>query len=215
MTAAHDATSHLESSDGTRLHMVYDAPAQPSAYVMMVHGFGEHCGRYEAFAQALVENGFGVLRFDYRGHGRSDGRRGHVYEFADYLRDFNAARDHVIEQNKNDAPLFVLAHSYGGLISLHALARDPGGVSGVVFSSPFFGFAIKVPAWKAAAGNMLSRYVPAFSMPTDIDPKDVSHDPEVVKAYGTDPLIGRVATSRWFTETKKAHAAFERIASPI
>ena len=77
---------------------------------------------------------------------------------------------------------------------------------GVALSSPFFGFGLKVPAWKAFAGRTLSRLVPALAMPTDIDPAIVSHDPEVGRQYKSEPLNGRTATARWFTEMLRVHA---------
>ncbi|MBU0551415.1 lysophospholipase, partial [Myxococcota bacterium] len=87
------------------------------------------------------------------------------------------------------------------------LARDATGFDGVAFSAPFFGFSIKVPAWKSLMGRALSGLTPKLGLPTDIPPEHVSHDPEVIHAYATDPLIGGVATARWFTETIKAHRA--------
>ena len=215
MTHGTPPITSIKSNDGTQLHARFNEAANPKGSLLLVHGFGEHCGRYDEMTGRLTDEGFNVFRFDYRGHGQSEGRRGHVYQFSDYIQDFNAARDALVERNPDGVPIFVLAHSYGGLITIHAVSRDADGIAGVVLSSPFFGFAIKVPLWKAAAGNMLSRYVPAFSMPTDIDPKVVSHDPAIVEQYGTDPLIGRVATSRWFTETQRAQQQLNRAATRI
>ena len=73
-----------------------------------------------------------------------------------------------------------------------------------VLSSPFMGFSIKVPLWKRTLGQLMSRYMPAFSMPTAIDANIVSHDPKTIAEYASDPLIGRV-TARWLTETEGAH----------
>ncbi|MEE2789876.1 MAG: alpha/beta hydrolase, partial [Myxococcota bacterium] len=95
------------------------------------------------------------------------------------------------------------------------VARDPSGIDGLILSSPFFGFAIKVPLWKRAAGVLLSRYIPSFSMPTEIEPSSVSHDPKIVEGYATDPLVGRVASSRWFTETKLAHEQLTLLAPQV
>lgn len=173
---------------------------------MLVHGFAEHSGRYDEVAAGLTQIGFDVWRFDVRGHGRSEGARGHVYRFEDYLDDFDCVRDHVRSCAPSDGlPLMVLSHSNGGLICLHALARDPSGVAGAVFSSPFLGFALDVPWIKQFAGRRLSRLVPSLPMPTGIKAGIVSHDPAVIEAYASDPLNHGVATPRWLTETTRAH----------
>ena len=204
-------TAFLTSEDGTKLFYEYLAPDTPKALVLMVHGFADHCGRYQQMAEALAARGCGVMRFDYRGHGRSDGRRGHIFRFHEYIMDFSAAYAALLARKTGSVPAFVMAHSYGGLITLHASKLYQ--FDGVVFSSPFFGFAIKVPAWKAVAGRLLSRYIPGLSMPTDIDAAIVSHDPATVDEYATDRLIGRVATARWLTETEAAHENIPELAA--
>ena len=87
----------------------------------------------------------------------------------------------------------------------HSLGANATGWSGAVFSSPFFDFQIKVPLWKRLLGHSLSRILPTFKMPTEIDPAWVSHDPATVEGYGKDPLIGRHTTTRWFTEVLSIH----------
>ena len=198
-------TGTIQSRDGTRLYWRTDA-AEGSAIgrILLIHGFGEHSGRYDAVVAGLCALGYTVWRTDVRGHGRSEGARGHVYRYEDYLDDFDAMRKHVLEQPAT-GPLFVLAHSHGCLISLHALARDPSDVSGIVFSSPFFGVALKVPKLKRFAAKKLSRWIPTLALPVGIDSGDVSHDPAVTEAYATDPLNHGVATPRWFTEVTRAH----------
>jgi lysophospholipase len=106
-----------------------------------------------------------------------------------------------------------MAHSYGGLITVHGSMERA--FDGIILSSPFFGFAMKVPAWKALAGRLLSRYVPGLAMPTDIDSNIVSHDPATREEYATDPLIGQVATARWLTETEKAHETLPAAAGSL
>jgi len=112
-----------------------------------------------------------------------------------------------------------VAHSYGGLVGLHALSRRPEGIAGYVMSSPFFGFKIQVPKWKTFVGRLLSEYIPALAIPTNLDPKTVSHDPDTIDEYATDPRIGRQASARWLTETEAAHegasSAARRLEMPI
>lgn len=214
-----DRRGYFDSPDGLRLYGEHDPVEAPRARLIHVHGFAEHCGRYRAMHARLVEAGFSCHRFDVRGHGNSAGRRGHIYAFEDYVADFDAFVARVDEVEPGDAPRVVLAHSNGGLITAHALLRDPKRFDAVVLSSPFFGFALKVPAWKAVIAKALSRYVPAIALPTDIPPEWVSHDPATIEEYGSDPLICKVASARWLTETEKAQEAAlaraDRISVPL
>lgn len=208
----------LDAADGVRLFRECDVPDEPKAAVLFVHGFADHCGRYAAMAADFADEGYACYRYDYRGHGRSDGKRGHIFSFDDYLRDLRAARD-WFESETAGLKRFILAHSNGGLISLHGASAEPANLDGLVLSSPFFGFGVKVPAIKVAAGKLTSRIMPAFTQATNLDPATVSHDPAVIEGYGTDPLIGRVASSRWLTETLGAHerapAAARALSLPV
>lgn len=196
----------LDVVDGTRLHREERAPTGPArGAVLFCHGFAEHCGRYLPLAEHLAAQGFHCFLFDFRGHGRSEGRRGHVFSFEEYLHDFTAARRWATTKS-GGLPLFIAAHSYGGLVSLHGVARDASGLAGLALSSPFFGYALQVPRLKVLAARQLSRLLPAFALPTGLDARMVSHDPAVVQHYATDPLITQVATGRWFTETEGAQA---------
>lgn len=206
--------SHFSSFDGLSLYAETDAVEAPRAAVLLSHGFAEHCGRYAEMVAGLNEQGLSCYRFDYRGHGRADGRRGHIFSFDDYLGDIRAFRDRVVQATPG-LPRIMLAHSNGGLIALHSLADDPDGIDALVLSSPFFGFKIQVPAVKAGMGRLMSRLVPAFSMPTAIDPATVSHDPNVVAQYASDPLNGTAASSRWFTETVAAQASLRQKAGKV
>jgi len=198
---------HLESRDGSRLYYEADVAESPKAVLLFIHGFAEHCGRYRDMASALCEAGYSSYRVDLRGHGGSEGRRGHIYRFDEYVDDFEALRAHGTAALPDGCPVYVLAHSYGGLVGLHALSRRPEGIAGYVMSSPFFGFKIKVPKWKTVVGRLLSEYIPALSIPTNLDPNTVSHDPATIDEYATAPRIGRHASARWLTETESAHAS--------
>lgn len=193
---------NIPSADGCRLHYRFTPPPRGAHVLLLIHGFGEHCGRYDEVVEKAHANGFGVLRFDLRGHGQSEGRRGHIYSFGEYVDDARAAYSQLLELQP-DAQCSLMAHSYGGLVAAHLIPEID--LQAAVLSSPFMGFSIKVPFWKRTLGQLMSRYVPAFSMPTAIDPKIVSHDPKTISEYASDPLIGRVATARWLTETEAAH----------
>lgn len=192
-------------ADGTRLHYESDVVPAARGVVLLLHGFAEHAGRYDGLVERLRALRLSCHRFDFRGHGRSGGRRGHVYAFDEYLSDLEEFRRRV-EAATPGARRFLVGHSNGGLVALLGAAARPDGLAGLALSSPFFGFGFKVPALKEAAGRLLSRYVPALALPTGLDPASLSHDPAVVEGYRHDPLILKSATARWFTEVLGAHA---------
>lgn len=171
--------------------------------VVVVHGFGEHSGRYLHVFAALNAAGFNALALDYRGYGQASGRRGFIERFEEYVDDaaFAVAR---ARERVPAGPLFMLGHSQGGLIAAaYALDREHG-LDGLVLSSPGFGVALAVPAWKDLAAKVLSRFVPGFGLPTELHGADVTRDPEVAAAYDSDPLMVRTAAARWYVEFLKA-----------
>lgn len=208
----------LTSQDGLSLYYEVTPARDPAAVAVLVHGFGEHSGRYEALCAELQGWGITTYRFDYRGHGRAEGKRGHALNFNEFVGDLDAISA-LAAQDSPTLPHLLLAHSHGGLIALHALARpqeaSPCRWSAAVLSSPFFGIALPVPAWKRALGKGVSRLIPTLQIPTEISPDLVSHDPEVVAAYKSDPLMSYVASARWFTEVLAAHARAPALAQQV
>ena len=171
--------------------------------VALMHGYGEHSGRYQHVAAALARSGYRVMAIDARGHGQSSGQRGHVERHSDYVDDL----DRLVRSARDrwpGLPLFLLGHSHGGLIALRYALRRPSGVTGFVVSSPLCGLALEVPAAKELLGKMASRLRPALSIPSGIDAAAISHLDEVVEDYRRDPLVFGTATARWFTETQHA-----------
>ncbi|MBN2799040.1 MAG: lysophospholipase [Deltaproteobacteria bacterium] len=197
----------LHSRDGLRLSAGQWRPAgTPRGEVVLLHGLAEHIGRYEHVGAALASAGYRVLAVELRGHGRSDGPRGHVAAWEDYVADARA----LIDQLEGDR-WALLAHSMGGLVAMELLRE--GGLStpplGMILSGPLLGVAVKVPAWKSAMGRQLSRWLPTFSLPSGLEPANISSDPAVVRAYVEDPLVYPTVTARWFTEMSAAIARSE------
>jgi lysophospholipase len=189
---------------------------EAAAVLAVVHGYGEHGGRYTFLVEDMVSRGYGIVTYDLRGHGRSPGRRGHVDRFADYVTDTGAFLA-VAGRLQPQAPLFLVGHSMGGLIaaayieqvegkSASPSARGQGGddaphPAGLVLSSPFVGMRLRVPPLKVQAARLLSRVAPTLRMDNPLRNEDLSHDPAVVAAAGNDPLCHRVTTTRWAAET--------------
>lgn len=194
----------LNSADHLRLYWQRFTPARPLATVAVLHGGGDHSGRYPALTAALVKAGFQVALVDFRGHGQSDGRRWHVDAFADYVADLDAFVAKLSQDGIAGERLFAVAHSQGALVTaLWGLTRGRH-LSGFVLSSPYFRLALKPPAVKMLAARVLGRAVPWLPVATGLDLDDLTSDPDMRRWTERDPLYGRATTPRWFDESGKA-----------
>jgi alpha-beta hydrolase superfamily lysophospholipase len=193
----------LASADGRRLYWQRYLPASPRATVMVLHGAGDHSGRYAGITDALVRAGHEVALLDFRGHGQSDGRRWYVDQFEDYLADLDAFAAHA-RAGAGGRPLFVVAHSQGGHIAAHWGLRPGLGVAGFVLSSPYFRLAIDPPKVKLWASLVVGKVVPFLPVDAGLDLAELTADPEMQRWTDRDPLYLRKATPRWFTESNRA-----------
>ncbi len=192
---------HLEgtfkTSDGLELYYQSWLPdGAPRATFAVVHGYGEHSGRYLNPVNYFTPRGYAFYAYDLRGHGKSPGPRGYINRFEEYLADTDSFMKLVHE--KQSGTVFLLGHSLGGLISAN-YAPDHPELPGLILSSPFLAMKLKVPGWKMAVGKMLSSVAPAFTMANDIPSSMLSHDPAIA-AYDGDPLNHHIATTRCSTE---------------
>jgi alpha-beta hydrolase superfamily lysophospholipase len=185
-----------------RLEFRTYVPSATKASVIVVHGFAEHGNRYGHLIDALLPAGFAAMTFDLRGHGRSGGRRVFVERFGEYTDDLVQAV--AVAKRELPAPLFMFAHSMGGLIALRTLQDAPGLVPALAVSNPSLGARVAVPAWKVVLAKAASRIAPSLTVPTGLPPDGISRDPAAVKAYADDPQVSKVATARWYTEFLQA-----------
>jgi alpha-beta hydrolase superfamily lysophospholipase len=196
----------LVSRDGTRLFWQRYAPQRPRATVAVLPGGGDHGGRYPALTRGLVEAGFEVALLDFRGHGRSEGRRWHVDAFSEYHDDLDAFAA-AVRERAGGRKLFVAAHSMGGLIAAGWALLPGRGADGCVFSSPWFRPAVDPPKVKVAAARLIGRVVPWLPLATGLKMEELTSDPEMQRWTDQDPLYGRKTTPRWFEEATAAQAA--------
>jgi acylglycerol lipase len=197
------AAASIQSADGTKL--AYRAWPKPGAAVTfaVVHGLGDHAGRYARFAEGMAKHGMGTYALDLRGHGNSGGQRGHVDSWTQWTDDVSAFVRHV--EGIEGAEVVPLGHSYGGaaLLSTVLAGKLPRSRRFVV-SSPALRLKLKVPAWKLKLGPVTSKIVPRLAMGNEVDPATISRIPEVVEAYRNDPLVHDRISSRMWTEWQKA-----------
>lgn len=194
----------VKAFDGLRLYLRRSEAEGARGEVIIIHGFGEHCGRYGPLTDHLVRNGYSVTAYDQRGHGQSEGLPGHVERFIDYEDDL----DKVISlaQSRSDAPrLFLIGHSMGGLVTLRYLAQHSSDViAGAVISAPLLALAVEAPAYKLLIARVSARLAPRMRMDNEIDPMVLSRDPGVGRAYADDPLVHHLVSARWFAEATRA-----------
>ncbi|HLL25801.1 MAG TPA: lysophospholipase, partial [Kofleriaceae bacterium] len=185
----------------------------PKGVVLITHGYAEHAGRYRELANVIVRAGWAALSYDVRGHGQSPGVRGYVDRFAHYLDDLaamqTAARALVGNAPSgtapNKAPLVLLGHSHGALITLRALAGDhPPAVAHAIVSSPYLALRLAVPSYKKLLARVASRVAPELAQPNALRVEDLTSDRGKQQERIADKLCLDVATARWFTESAEA-----------
>jgi acylglycerol lipase len=178
------------TSDGLALRGKGWMPSQPPrAIVALVHGFAEHVGRYGAVAEAFAQLQVAFIGFDLRGHGRSDGQRGHSPSFSNYMEDMREFLSLVVDRLPG-LPIYLYGHSAGGnLVLNYTLRYTPDYVQGVIATSPWLRLAFQPPASKIWLAKVASLLYPAFAEKSNLDPAHLSSDPEVGRAYVADPLV--------------------------
>jgi acylglycerol lipase len=188
--------------------------AQPQAVLLLVHGLGEHCGRYGNVVNYFVPLGYAVYALDHYGHGKSEGQREYVERFSDYTQTLKTFFDKVQGWQPGQL-IFLMGHSLGGLISAVYLLEHQAELAGAVLSAP----AVKVPDTLSPAlvfaGRVLSRLLPRMGV-LALDASAVSRDPAVVRAYVNDPLVftGKT-TARLGAETLDAIQRVQAEASSL
>ncbi len=204
------AHAYLRGSADLRLHYRCWDVASARAVVVICPGLGEHSGRYEELANDFARAGLSTYALDHRGNGRSDGRRGHVRRFNQYVHDLEKFRRRVIGAVGADLPLVFLGHSLGGLILIRYLQEYPGvQARGAVLSAPLLGFAVDVPRWKERLAKALLYISPALPLSTGVDPAILSHDSQIVAAYRRDSLVHDRITPRLYSEIQRAISEVE------
>ena len=199
-----------KSADGTVLRGQIWTAKKPKAVMSLVHGFGEHSGRYAHMAEYLNSNNISVVTLDLRGHGRSDGRRGYCPDYSQLLGDVDAllAKSREIHP---DLPHMLYGHSMGGGIVLnHQLKSSGAGIDAVIASAPFIAPADTISKPQRAIVRFLGKIAPKMSLGNKIDGSKISRLPAEQEAYLSDPLnhgnlgvglaIGMVEGGEWIIE---------------
>jgi alpha-beta hydrolase superfamily lysophospholipase len=193
---AESTLSTFTASDGENL-AVQDWPLADGlparGAVLIVHGLGEHAGRYDTLARVLNDWGFNVRSYDQYGHGESGGPRG-ALPYPNRLLDDLADLVESTRVRNPGVPLLLLGHSLGGLLAASFVARTLMAVDGLVLSSP--ALAMRLSPVQKLLMAVVPRLAPNLAMSNGLDPRFLSHDRRVVQAYLNDPRVHDRITGR-------------------
>lgn len=201
-------TRDLQGRHGTIVYRRWLAE-DPQRILVIAHGYGEHVGRYEHVAEALVQRGGLVVGPDHLGHGRSEGERVSIADLDDVVADLHAVVEATREEHPG-LPVVLLGHSMGGLIATRYAQLHPERLAGLVLSGPVLG------DWEAAGALLAADPIPEVP----IDPSTLSRDPAVGAAYAADPLVHhggfrRETLEALVTAIERASADADAIRMPV
>jgi acylglycerol lipase len=189
---------HFETSwqtkDGLKLYSQgWEPETTPQAIILLVHGLGEHSSRYEHVAAFFSAASFATLTYDLRGHGKSEGQRGHTPSFEAFMADIDLLFSEADRRYGSQAR-FLYGHSLGGILVLNYTLKRKPRVAGVIATSSGLRTAIQDQKLKMAFAKAAASILPTMSMPTGLDANTISRDPAVVQAYKDDPLVHGLAS---------------------
>lgn len=191
-------------------------PPQPRGIVLVTHGYSEHCGRYREVAHVISNAGWAALTYDVRGHGKSPGARGGILKYETYLDDLDAAHAQARQVVAAPAPLVLLGHSHGGLITLRSLCGDrPPEAAAAILSSPYLALRMRVSPIRVLLARAASRVAPNLPQRAPLRVEALTRDAAKQAERTADNLCFDVATARWFTESTEAQRYVARHASAI
>jgi alpha-beta hydrolase superfamily lysophospholipase len=167
------------------------ATEQPRGTIVITHGLAEHGECYHGVAKTVLLDQWETYAWDMRGHGHSEGKRGHVSDFNNYVSDLKQLVTMIAKERKApNSPLILFGHSMGGLITT-LLALEWGAdcpINGLVLSSPLFGLALPVPWIKEKVARLAAQWLPSITLHNEIRYKDLSRDEAMLKTYPIDTL---------------------------
>lgn len=193
--------SHKEtqwnSSDGIQFYSQSWSVEKPKAVICLVHGMGEHSGRYAHVAKFFNENGYSMIAYDQRGHGKSGGKRGHTPSYDLLMEDITL----LLKQADSlypGIPKFLYGHSMGGNLVLNYALRKKPDVAGIISSSPWLKLAFEPPAFQVKLAKVVNGIFPAFTQSSKLDVTAISRDAAIVNAYKNDKLVHDKISSNMF-----------------
>lgn len=176
---------------------------QVSAVAALVHGMGEHSGRYRHVAEALAQDGVATLAFDQLGHGRTEGKRGHAGSYDELL----SGIDRLVEEAGRrfpGKPIFLYGHSMGGNLALNYLLRRKPDAAGAIVTGPWLKLAFEPAAVKVVAARLMERIYPKYTDDHPLEPTHLTSDPQMLAELRNDGLGHSQITAKFFLGVHRA-----------
>jgi alpha-beta hydrolase superfamily lysophospholipase len=204
----------FQGKNGTKIYYQFWKPDKPKAVIIIAHGIGEYSGRYSHVGDHFANEGIAIYALDHRGHGLSEGHRGHVDSFDDYLQDLDTFFG-IVKGMEKVKKTFLLGHSMGGTIAIAYALKQPKKMNGMILSSPGLKLASPLDPALVKQIEALSQSNPTQDLPNGLDSKGLSHDPAVCEAYDKDPQVFKTITARWAVEYFNAMQSLLKNASKL
>ncbi len=179
---------HSLNSVGVKLFFRHWQVTNAQAVVCLVHGLGEHIGRYDHVAKFFSTKNIGTIGFDQQGHGHTAGKRGHVQHWESMLDDVGLLLK-TAKENYPGLPIFLYGHSMGGNVVLNYVLRKKPSLNGLIVSAPWIRLPIPPSPFLVFFGKIMNHIVPQFDQPNGLDINEISRDKKIVEAYKNDPLV--------------------------
>lgn len=201
---------YLEARDGKKIEAGCWIPENEKAIVCFVHGIGEHYRRYSEMAEYLNVQGFAVFAYDQRGHGKTEGKRGHSPSYSLLLDDVENIMKHA-RSIYPDLPMFLYGHSWGGnIVANFLLKRKTREIVGAILSAPWLELKLSISPLLLSVVKFINNIYPSFTQNNRVVPELLSKNPEEVKAYMQDPLVhARISVATYFQAYRQGKWAIE------
>jgi alpha-beta hydrolase superfamily lysophospholipase len=203
------------SFDGTPVYYSKNSPEQCKAILIVIHGMGEHGGRYQVLANTLALDGIESVCPDLRGYGKSGGKRGHANTISDFYRDLESLHS-FLERSSPGKPIFMLGHSFGGLLAAGYVSLfSKKIISGLILSSPLFGIYGKIAWWRHGLFLLLARLLPQHIEKTRVNANFLTHDKAIAQGYKKDALVHYDISAKLYAEILHSMSLSEAMADKL
>ena len=190
--------SNSRNKNGVNFYVQgWEPQNRPKAVIALIHGFGEHTGRYKHVGEAFNAAGYILIGFDLRGHGKSEGIRGHIPSY-DALMDDIADFITWIDIRYPGLPCFLYGHSMGGNLVLNYCLRRKPDVVGAIVTGPWLRLASTPPAFQIGLAKTINNIFPGVAQNSNLETAALSRDQKIVDAYENDPLVHARISVRLF-----------------
>lgn len=194
----HTKFSWNTGSEHLRIYGQIWRPAeQPVAVIGVIHGMGEHSGRYRDLAEFFTGHGFAVIAFDQRGHGKSEGKRGHIVHYNQLLQGIEELMERI-KLTFGSLPVFLWGHSMGGNLVLNYVLKKSSGIVGLIVTGPLLRLAFEPSPLKIKLAKLMANLYPGFTQSSGLKTNHLSRDPLVVKAYEKDKYVHNKISASFF-----------------